>query len=485
MAGLSSNAMNIDIFIRSCEKDWMLLNLTLDGIAKYLTGYRKVILVVPHDESEFFRARMQDSSACETLFYCLKIFFQPMLNSCGYIDQQMTKLRPDSYSDADFFLHLDSDQIPVKRFDVRTMDRLWYYCPYSELDTHPETGNPWQAATEWACGIKPEFEYMRRGPYMLPRALYAHARLVLFNHHHVNNIPALAALIPPHTRAFSEYNLMGLIAHQSPCHYGFQFERDVRFVLRQPHDWLCTLWSWGIRHIQDAETQIELFKQGISYNYDAKAYVVTNDSHFRIWVEENKRLDFDDASFLKLEPFIRPNSTIVDVGANIGIHTKRYADKFGAYNVVAFEPNHAAYMALIMNVPEVRAYKLALGDSIHAARICVRDNNGASSIDNDLDDRVYRHQEDTTVMPLDHFNLSNVGLLHIDAEGYEPFILRGAIETIKRCRPVIYIEVNSICLRNFASSSQQLVEQLERLGYDVNGYVEGQTQQDVVALPVN
>ena len=44
------------------------------------------------------------------------------------------------------------------------------------------------------------------------------------------------------------------------------------------------------------------------------------------------------------------------------------------------------------------------------------------------------------VKTLDSFNLQNVDFIKIDAEGYEPLIAKGALETIQRCRPIILYE---------------------------------------------
>ena len=46
----------------------------------------------------------------------------------------------------------------------------------------------------------------------------------------------------------------------------------------------------------------------------------------------------------------------------------------------------------------------------------------------------------TTIVRLDSLNLQNVDYIKIDCEGFEYRVLQGAIETIKRCRPVVVIE---------------------------------------------
>ena len=47
-----------------------------------------------------------------------------------------------------------------------------------------------------------------------------------------------------------------------------------------------------------------------------------------------------------------------------------------------------------------------------------------------------------TVKTLDSFNYENVGLIKLDVEGFEEFVLRGGEETIGRCKPIIYLEAD-------------------------------------------
>ena len=65
---------------------------------------------------------------------------------------------------------------------------------------------------------------------------------------------------------------------------------------------------------------------------------------------------------------------------------------------------------------------------------------------------------------LDDFELKNVDFIKVDVEGYEYFVISGAIETITRCRPVIIVEQKA-GFERYGLSDKQAVALLKSLGY--------------------
>jgi hypothetical protein len=58
-----------------------------------------------------------------------------------------------------------------------------------------------------------------------------------------------------------------------------------------------------------------------------------------------------------------------------------------------------------------------------------------------------------------------ISFLKIDVEGFELEVLRGAERTLMEMRPTVLCEFNDIVLRDAGSSSGQLLEAFERVGY--------------------
>lgn len=196
--------------------------------------------------------------------------------------------------------------------------------------------------------------------------------------------------------------------------------------------------------------------------------VVEHDTHLSKWVVEHGRLDIQDTFCRLFIEYIPTHGVVVDVGACIGDHTLSYSKMVGASGVVhAFEPNPVAFECLARNMIPYRnvvCYRLALGSKEGRAVIANPSelNIGANII-------AVTEQSDAPikVVTLDHVakDWKLLDFIKIDAEGMEPDILEGAMETIKRLQPVILVEINKSILKARFRSTRDITEPLERCGY--------------------
>lgn len=180
-----------------------------------------------------------------------------------------------------------------------------------------------------------------------------------------------------------------------------------------------------------------------------------------------------------------PGDVVVNAGANIGTLTKPLLDA-GA-EVFAFEPNPAAVECLQHNCPSAIIMEAALSNESGWCRLNVdRLNAGASWIE----PSVSITQGTITCLALDDFQPikeQKVRLILADCEGYETRMLRGALLTIARCRPVIICEVNRGALSRAGSSDAELLGLIEEMGYSIRVMQPdckiGDPQYDVEAMP--
>lgn len=128
----------------------------------------------------------------------------------------------------------------------------------------------------------------------------------------------------------------------------------------------------------------------------------------------------------------------LDVGANIGVHAITMA-KYSK-RVIAFEPQPHVAQILRENVGHfgnVEVREVALGDTENDVYLePAGDNVGNVAVSAT---RTARKATQITLDSLD-FGPDVIGLMKIDIEGYEPQMLKGAMETIRKHKPVILLE---------------------------------------------
>jgi len=171
-----------------------------------------------------------------------------------------------------------------------------------------------------------------------------------------------------------------------------------------------------------------------------------------------------DLESLKAVMRLVPGRTAcVQAGANVGVFPKYLARHFTTSYV--FEPSSELFPVMIRNAPEsnIIRFQAVLGEKPGLVGIaCTRRKHGPGPIHPGL-----THVDGPGTIPtlrLDDLALPVVDLMYLDVEGFEMFALRGAVETIARCRPVIAVEVNSN-IRYYGFSQDDIRAYVVSLGY--------------------
>jgi FkbM family methyltransferase len=167
-------------------------------------------------------------------------------------------------------------------------------------------------------------------------------------------------------------------------------------------------------------------------------------------------------------------TTIVDIVANMGSHTLNFAQLVGDNGkVYAFEPSRLVYYQLCGNVfangfPNVYCENIALGDTNEIDSISVEDLDYFNDSVNSGNTHVgVFGKHIVSVKNLDDYQLDNVSLIKIDVQGYEPYVLDGAKQTILKNKPTIFIEIEPEHLEMFGFNEWDVINRLHDLGYQV------------------
>lgn len=139
-------------------------------------------------------------------------------------------------------------------------------------------------------------------------------------------------------------------------------------------------------------------------------------------------------------------SVCVQAGGNQGMYPRLLSDMFT--HVYTFEPDPLNFHCLVGNCQKDTIYKMqaALGSEVGLARVnrSGMNNTGCHTVSTDGECFV-------PMLTIDSLNLKSCGLFQLDLERYEIHALKGAVETIKRCKPVIQCECGNDEILGFLS----------------------------------
>lgn len=126
---------------------------------------------------------------------------------------------------------------------------------------------------------------------------------------------------------------------------------------------------------------------------------------------------------------MKPNSLFVDIGANIGWHTKLVQEH--GYNTISFEPEPSNWNVLTQNCTKenCQLYNTAIGEKHESVKFKLdKHNYGNSCISEDGDIAVNVMTLDNVI---DHDIAKTVSVIKIDVQGYEHNVVLGGKEFFK------------------------------------------------------
>lgn len=163
--------------------------------------------------------------------------------------------------------------------------------------------------------------------------------------------------------------------------------------------------------------------------------------------------------------FVKDWRCAVDGGAHVGVWSLQMAKRFTC--VIAAEPSADTFECLVENLRQhqcanVEARHVAVGKEAGSVSMTL---DAANAERKNTGGRHVSAGDDVRVETIDSWHLPHLGFLKLDVEGSEPAALRGAIETIKRCKPVILYENKWLWSRYFGQPKNAVELILNACGY--------------------
>jgi FkbM family methyltransferase len=191
-----------------------------------------------------------------------------------------------------------------------------------------------------------------------------------------------------------------------------------------------------------------------------------------------------------LQKYIRPADHCVDVGAHLGYLTILMTLLVGETGqVTSFEPVPETFRVLeenirINNLRNVRLQNAALAEKSGTLSLAINEQQELSWTPSSVGYAVGQNQYAITVpaISLDDFLSHSTrmpAVIKIDVEGAELSVLRGAGETLRRERPVVFVEIHGWG----TPGSREVMDFLAEMNYEVSIIGNRKEEAFCLALP--
>jgi len=177
--------------------------------------------------------------------------------------------------------------------------------------------------------------------------------------------------------------------------------------------------------------------------------------------------DYQKKNLLEALEFVKIFNLAIDAGANYGLMSFNLNERFN--EVHSFEVDDNVRNCFKENVHKfnlnrITVHDCGLSDKEELVSLTYNKNTFGTSI-NKLKEGSF------VCRTIDSFNFQDLNFLKIDCEGYEPFIIRGGENTIKKFRPVILMEDKNLSRRYYGTEGNLSVDILKSWGYSIKiGY---------------
>ncbi len=159
--------------------------------------------------------------------------------------------------------------------------------------------------------------------------------------------------------------------------------------------------------------------------------------------------------------YVKNFTTAIDAGANYGIMSYNLNNKFS--KIYAFEVETRVRECLKKNIEKFQLDNVVVCDCGLSDK---EEHVSLNYLKNTFGTYINKSEPGNNICKtLDSFEFTEVGFIKLDCEGYEPYILKGAEQTIKKYRPVILMEEKNYSKRYYGEEGNLAVDLLLSWGY--------------------
>ena len=216
---------------------------------------------------------------------------------------------------------------------------------------------------------------------------------------------------------------------------------------------------------------------------DGRVVMVTRDRGVRIEcapgdfriapIESLNFADYEKQDADMMEELVDEGVSFFDIGANIGWYSINLAKARRSSTFHAFEPLPKTYAQLVRNVQlnavsNVHIHHFGFSDTAATLEFFYYPEGSGNASSRNLTERADVQKVQCEVRRLDDHVASTgqrVDFIKCDVEGAELLVFKGAVETLKRDRPVIFSEILRKWSAKFDYDPNEIFTLLRSLGY--------------------
>ena len=158
-----------------------------------------------------------------------------------------------------------------------------------------------------------------------------------------------------------------------------------------------------------------------------------------------------------LQDVVKSSKTILDIGSHAGSHTVLYKHINPDCKIYCFEPQSEMFKLLEHNISK-NSFKDVIAHNKGVANVAIKSSMSKFVLDGDNVGKAIEYGtgkrfnlgglqvgnggEEIETLTVDSLNLTECDYIKIDVEGFEPLVLMGAEQTIKKFKPTILFESN-------------------------------------------
>lgn len=188
---------------------------------------------------------------------------------------------------------------------------------------------------------------------------------------------------------------------------------------------------------------------------------------------------FERKTLNVIEALLKPNSIVIDIGANVGALSLPIAQMLGDEGkVVSVEPTDWAFAKLNRNFglnPSLKKRSITVNAKIGCDE-SILPKSFFSSWNLESKEGVHESHKgslhsaaDASFYTLENLvtslSLPKVDLIKLDVDGYETQILKGGASVFRKFKPALIVEICPYVLRETGTSTSELISILAEYGY--------------------